>query len=74
MAVPELIHSAEALDWNVAVGTPLLPDLPHATQGERSALRQAITARRQVYQLYRGACGEEGDLIAERCRIWAPWV
>ena len=24
----------------------------------------------EVYQLYRGACGKEGDLIAERCRLW----
>lgn len=26
---------------------------------------------RQVYQLYRGASGEEGDLVTEKCHIWA---
>ncbi|CAK9094853.1 Sodium channel protein type 11 subunit alpha [Durusdinium trenchii] len=26
----------------------------------------------EVYQLYRGACGKEGDLVAEKCRIWVP--
>lgn len=27
----------------------------------------------EVYQLYRGACGKEGDLIAERCRLWVDF-
>ncbi|CAK9094994.1 Cytohesin-1 (PH [Durusdinium trenchii] len=27
----------------------------------------------EVYQLYRGACGKEGDLVAEKCRIWVDF-